>query len=151
VDYTPELNDRAVQSLIEISRLSWPSFSAAVEQMHRFNPRRSLDNIAARLTHSLRRFDDGLWRFKVDPAFIEQFQKNTESIWEAAKNIRCPVLIVRGEQSDITNVASVNQLHAALINSSICTIKGAGHSVAGDNPLEFAQQVISFLKACVTL
>lgn len=67
VDYAPRAEDGGVDKLIFQVSHAWPSFDEAVDQVCLFNPRRTRENIADRLSHSL--YHDtsstpSMWRFK---------------------------------------------------------------------------------------
>lgn len=116
--------------------------------MHRFNPRRSLDNLRARLSHSLGRDEGGSWRWKVDAAGLAahpRFSESSDSMWRAVEDLSCPSLVVRGEESDVLSAPAAERV-AGLARGRSVTVAGAGHSVPGDNPEGFYAAVAPFLR-----
>ena len=77
---------------------------------------------------------------------IAQSGPNPEELWEDVRKIQCPTLIVRGGESDILSPQAAERLQAAIPNSQLSVVAGAGHSVMGDNPDGFAKAVQEFLK-----
>ena len=51
----------------QLSVEEFDSLEDAVAMAHRFNPRRTLENIRERLGHAMREEPDGRWRYKFDP------------------------------------------------------------------------------------
>jgi pimeloyl-ACP methyl ester carboxylesterase len=151
VDVGPEIERRGrenIQSFIsEIDELD--SFAAFVERAHRFNPRRSLDNLRQRLSHNLKQLPSGKWTWKFDQKRLGAGGRSgigPEGLWEDVRQLRCPTLIVRGGESDILSPEAAERMRAAIANSRITVVPGAGHSVMGDNPGGFAAAVQDFLR-----
>ena len=67
-------------------------------------------------------------------------------LWERVASIRCPVLIVRGGESDIL-APEVAARFGTIVGAEVRTVEGAGHSVMGDNPTGFLAAVEPFLAA----
>ncbi|HTM19995.1 MAG TPA: alpha/beta hydrolase [Kofleriaceae bacterium] len=149
VDWAPEVEARGRDAILKMALLSFASFEEAVAAMHAFNPRRSLDNLRARLRHSMGPGDDGRWRWKVDAAGLgahPRFREPPDSVWAAVDRIACPTLIIRGGESDLLTADMADQL-ATRARAQVVTIAGAGHSIAGDRPDDFFAAVAPFLRA----
>lgn len=147
VDWAPDVEAAGVGLIAQVARLAWPSFDDAVEAMHRFNPRRSRDNLRARLSHSLGQDEQGIWRWKVDAAGLAahpRFAESPESMWRAVE-CSCPTLVVRGGESDLLTAPMADRV-ATLTRGRLVTVAGAGHSVPGDRPEEFHAAVAPFLR-----
>jgi esterase len=139
VDVGPEIEARGrenIQSFISgIDELD--SFEAFVERAHRFN-----------LSHNLKQLPNGKWTWKFDQKRLGAGGRSgigPEGLWEDVRKIRCPTLIVRGGESDILAPEAAERLRAAMPNSRVTVVPGAGHSVMGDNPAGFATAVQEFL------
>ncbi|MCR5758720.1 MAG: alpha/beta hydrolase [Selenomonas sp.] len=90
---------------------------------------------------------------KIDPAFIEQqrqimpeperyqeFCTNYMNFWskmevngDFLKTIKCPVLLMVGDEDDHAPVATVLEAHQAIPNSRLCVVPKAWHSAFIDN------------------
>lgn len=149
VDWAPEVEASGVAVISQVAALSWASFDDAVDAMRLFNPRRSADNIRARLTHSLGRSDDGRWRWKVDSAGLAahpRFREPPDAMWRALAQVSCPALVVRGAQSPLVSEDSAARVVAALPRGTLVTVPDAAHSVPGDNPAGFRSAIADFLR-----
>jgi pimeloyl-ACP methyl ester carboxylesterase len=151
VDVGPEIEARGrenIQNFIsQIDELD--SFEAFVERAHRFNPRRSLENLRQRLSHNLKQLPNGKWTWKFDQKRLGTGVRSgigPEGLWDDVRKIRCPTLIVRGGESDILAPEAAERMRAAIPNCRIAVVPGAGHSVMGDNPAGFAAAVREFLR-----
>jgi pimeloyl-ACP methyl ester carboxylesterase len=131
-----------------MATLVFPSFEASVAAMHAFNPRRSLDNLRARLAHSMGPGADGQWRWKVDAAGLAahpRFRDPPDVMWRALDQVACPTLVIRGAESDLLTAEAAERVARTVRDAELCTIAAAGHSVAGDNPDGFYAVVGPFL------
>jgi pimeloyl-ACP methyl ester carboxylesterase len=147
VDYAPEIEARGVSAIRAMCARSWATFEDAVLDMHRFNPRRTLDNIRQRLRHSLRQAPDGSWRWRVDPALAEneRFHDSADVMWRFVESVPCPTLMIRGAESDILSDAAAGEMVRRLRRPEAVTVAGAGHTVAGDQPDAFCDAMLPFL------
>ncbi len=156
VDFAPQIEQAGADKIRRIIELTWDSFEAAVEQIAAFNPRRTLQNIRDRLGHSLAQRADGRWGWRLDPALLRhpRFRdgangangaNGTMGAWEDVPAVRCPTLVIRGEESDILSPELAEAMLAQLPSGRLVTVPGAGHSVAGDNPDEFCRSLRPFL------
>jgi len=148
VDWAPEVESAGVAAIAQIAPLAFDSFDDAVAAMHAFNPRRTRDNLRARLGHSMRQEADGRWRWKVDAAGLTahpRFREPPESMWTAIGQVACSCLVIRGADSELLSAAKAEQVVARFRTAELITIPDASHSVAGDKPEEFYAAVAPFL------
>jgi len=150
VDIAPEVQRGGVDNIRNFVAATdeLDTFDDFVTRAHAFNPRRSLDNIRDRLRHNLRQLPNGRWTWKYDPALRNPARvgEGMGDLWERAATIRCPVLIVRGGESDIL-APEVAARFGTIVGAEVRTVAGAGHSVMGDNPAGFLAAVEPFLAA----
>ncbi|MBP0594520.1 alpha/beta hydrolase [Paraburkholderia sp. LEh10] len=81
---------------------------------------------------------DGAWRFRYDPRIAEPFTQTTPelaalgeaALWQSFAAIEGPVLVVRGEQSDLLSRETVAQMIEKGRNVSSVEIPGVGHAPA---------------------
>jgi len=104
------------------------------------------------LRKNVRRRDDGRWYWHWDPRMVTTQRDidteppvNAEELLGLARQVRVPVLIMRGEQSDVVTDEGVQELEAVLPASSVVVVGGAGHMVAGDDNDVFSKAVSEFL------
>ena len=107
VDVGPEINQAGVEAIrrfVSGGPEEIDSFDEFVALAHRFNPRRSIENIRERLSHNLRRQPNGKWTWKFDRVFRDPERvrpRDSAALWELVGKIRAPSLIVRVEHSDV--------------------------------------------------
>ena len=111
-------------------------------------PRRSLDGLAK----NLRIGEDGRYRWHWDPAFIEGprninhgWDTGQERLAEAARGLKIPVLLVRGQQSELVTEEAVTAFREMVPHAQYADVSGAGHMVAGDRNDAFNDAVSGFL------
>ncbi len=133
-------------------------FEAVVQSAIRFNPSRKPEHLRYSLLHSLKQVPDG-YTWKQDhrrrPGFHEELteeqreaqgRERTEATWALVRAITTPTLLVRGEVSKITSKEAADDMVAAIPDAEHVVIAGAGHSVQGDNPKDFAAAVRAYLE-----
>ena len=67
-------------------------------------------------------------------------------MWEAAKFLKIPVLIVRGGMSDVISEQIMAEFIDVVPHAQSVDVSGAGHMVAGDSNHAFTRAVVDFLK-----
>jgi pimeloyl-ACP methyl ester carboxylesterase len=145
VDVVPSVAPEGREAIAkQLSVQEFASFDDAVEMAHRFNPRRTIENIRERLGHAMRGFPDGRWRYKFDPGMASG-ASDLERQWADVRRIRCPTLLVRGAESPILTQEGAQRFLGLVPGSRTAEVAGAGHSVMGDNPAGFLAAVGPFL------
>jgi pimeloyl-ACP methyl ester carboxylesterase len=118
-----------------------------VERAIWFNPRRSRDALRQSLLHNLRQLPDGRWTWKYDPVLRGPNRRTYPwgDLWRVLAKIACPTLIVRGAESPVLPQEQAARMLEMIPNARMVTISASGHTVMGDNPLEFEAKVKPFL------
>lgn len=80
--------------------------------------------------------------YRFDRATLAQFDNYDE--WRNLKRIRCPVLIVYGENSQLVRYEVVQKMKGELNRGTLAEIPRAGHLPMLDNPTAFEQAVLGF-------
>jgi pimeloyl-ACP methyl ester carboxylesterase len=65
---------------------------------------------------------------------------------EELPRLTCPVLVLRGQRSDVLSDAGAQEVAALVPNARLATITAAGHLAAGDNPETTTSLVRGFLE-----
>jgi pimeloyl-ACP methyl ester carboxylesterase len=80
----------------------------------------------------LRQNADGSYRFHYDPRIAEPYRKHLPEkdleLWQTYDAVRCPTLVLRGEQSDLLSRETVAQMRARGPQASVVEIAGVGHA-----------------------
>ena len=128
------------------------SVEQAVSIALAFNPRRDREVLRETLRNNLREREDGRWTWKYDSSMFEPLlapgtrEHNAALMWAAVPHVRCPVLVLRGSESDVFSEAQAVELAGRLPNASWQEVEGAGHSIQGDNPLGTIAALAPFLR-----
>lgn len=128
----------------QLLQREFDSLDEAIALAHRFNPRRTLDNIRERLLHGMRELPDGRWTYKFDPDMAAG-TIDPETLWASVRRLVCPTLLVRGGESLVLDDEGVDRFRYERPGAELALVRGAGHSVMGDNPAGFLAAVRPFL------
>jgi pimeloyl-ACP methyl ester carboxylesterase len=153
VDVGPESAREGVENIVRFTRgPDMLEFDEFVEMAHRFNPRRSLDNIRDRMRHRLKQTDSGKWTWKFDSRFRDKDSDlrigsdiSNDDTWKLFRSVATPTLLVRGAESDVLTQEIAERVVREMPNARLVLVPGAGHSVPGDNPDDFTRAVREFI------
>jgi pimeloyl-ACP methyl ester carboxylesterase len=67
-------------------------------------------------------------------------------IWSDVRRIRCPVLAIRGEQSDVFLAEAADRLQRTAPDVEVVTIAGTGHFPTMERPVECARAILEFVR-----
>jgi len=82
-----------------------------------------------------------------DPELEAQiFESIPLEVWGYVKRLRCPVLAIRGEQSDVFLPGAANRLKRLAVDCEVDTIAGTGHFPTMEKPEECAKVIREFLR-----
>ena len=124
----------------------------AVAQARAFNPRPTESALRHRVRHNLRPRPDGTLTFKYDDALRERgaiFDRTTDHLWAAWEAVSCPILLVRGDDSDILAAETAQRMLASNPRASLAVVPDCGHSITLDNPQGLLDAVNPWLTARV--
>ena len=100
--------------------------------------------------HNVRELPDGTLTWKYDKALRDGTAKYDnfagDEHWAFWSAISVPVLILRGEHSDILSQDIATRMLAANPHAELQTLPNAGHSIAIDAPRLVASAVVDFLR-----
>jgi len=153
IDVGPEVRAEGVRKIAAFTSEAAPldSVEQYVERALSFNPRRNRELLRRSLLHNLRRMPDGrfMWKYDqrhrgraLDPAVVA---RRREMLWSAVDGVTCPVLVVRGAQSDVFHDEDAERLAGRFRQGRWVKVEGAGHTVQGDNPAGLLVELRKFL------
>ena len=151
IDVGPGVNVDGVQQVRQFvaGPYELDSLDAWVDMTHQYYPFRSKEAIRRRLAVSLRETPEG----KMAKMFDERFREadfrgvadGRDGIWETAKALTVPTLLLHGENSPVLKREQAEEFADQVPVVTLVTIPEAGHSVAGDQPEAFVDAVRGFL------
>lgn len=124
----------------------YPSIEAAVARMEEENPHLTPEMARHLTVHGARQNEDGTYTWKFDN-FVRMhspYEFNIEDAREIWNQVRCPVLLVRGDESWAGDPEQDGRASAFHDYRSV-VIKGAGHWVHHDQLERFLAVVREFL------
>lgn len=126
----------------------YASLADAVRRMREVNPNLSAEMAEHLTMHGLRRDEDGryTWKFDNYVRLHSPYDFNIEDARELWNQIRCPLLLVRGDRSGAADPEEDGRASAFHTYRSV-TIEGAGHWVHHDRFEPFMALLREFLSA----
>ncbi|MEE3187879.1 MAG: alpha/beta hydrolase [Actinomycetota bacterium] len=151
VDTAPRIEAAGVRKIRDFMRQAPEGFSTLDEvaeaianyQPHRKRPR-TLDGLAK----NVRLWPDGRYRWHWDPEFMQRKRSLSDRIprqEDAAKNVHCASLLVRGGLSDVLSEDGAQAYLKLVPHAHYSNVGEAAHMVAGDRNDIFVAAVLEFL------
>ena len=72
------------------------------------------------------------------------------NLWDCVERVQCPVMIVRGSETDMLTPEAIQRLHRRIPGSRVSLIEEAGHAVPSDQPAALGQHIREFLQSLST-
>jgi pimeloyl-ACP methyl ester carboxylesterase len=91
--------------------------------------------------HGVEHREDGRWHMLYDPALVRAFRSGllyNLSLWRYWDAIRCPVLLLRGEHSDLLLETTAEEMARRGPRAELVEIPGCGHAPALLDPDQIA-------------
>jgi pimeloyl-ACP methyl ester carboxylesterase len=152
-DIGPEIDRQGLQRIQAMASSAPEAFTdlKAVAKYYREEngpvlARRSDDEVVEYARWHVRRSDNGLYVWKMDPA-IRQPQPGAARAadpWEAYRRVKCPVLLVRGSTSDILSRQTVERMKRESPHVSTVEVANVGHAPSLAEP-EAESALLAFL------
>ncbi|MFW0149888.1 alpha/beta fold hydrolase [Mycobacterium sp. smrl_JER01] len=158
VDIVPEMDEsgakRVFTFMAEGMESGFDSIDEVADMIAQFNPHRPRPTDLDGLATNLRR-RGGRWYWHWDPRFISGMatlgpvevgdHARLYAAVDAILSSGVPMLLVRGQMSDLVNRDSADRFLARFPAVEFADVQGAGHMVAGDRNDIFASAVLDFL------
>lgn len=152
VDIAPGANRDAVHEIRQFMLLSAKGFARAEDAAAALNAYRgtTFDGPASGLERVMRRGADGRLYWHWDERFgTDQFidpPQDAALMTRAAQQIRCPVLLIRGELSDLVDARVVAGFHSLTPQLEVATVAGAGHMITDAQTDDFVDTILAFVR-----
>lgn len=152
VDVAPKVRQAGAQRIVDFG-LNDPgpgSLEDFVGRALAFNPRRDPRLLRYSLRHNLRQLPNDNWTWKWDPRrntpeHYASIEHDLAQLAGATSAITCPVLVVRGADSDVLDNTQAANFAATLPDGRFAEVRSAGHNIQGDNPRGLADALTGFL------
>ncbi|MEZ5142386.1 MAG: alpha/beta hydrolase [Acidimicrobiales bacterium] len=157
IDVGHRLEPEGVRKIVDFMRAheSFASLEEAADEIAKYLPQRR--NVRPEsLTRNLRQRDDGRWEWKhgmgrrfreapTDAHPADNLEEFLAGVADAAASLRCPVLVLRGDASDVLSAEGAEEVAAMIPDARLATVERAGHLAAGDNPHSTTNLIAGFL------
>jgi pimeloyl-ACP methyl ester carboxylesterase len=94
---------------------------------------------------------DETWTWKYDPRRVTaeryaSIKRDLARLADAAGALSCPVLLLRGAESEVLSDTQAAEFAATLPDGHWAEVQAAGHNIQGDNPRELVKILADFLE-----
>jgi pimeloyl-ACP methyl ester carboxylesterase len=147
VDVGPELSAKGTKVIGDFiaHNVEFDDLEVFLDNVVRYDKFRSREHIARTVKYNLLVRSDGKYVSKVDHRRLPGGMR--EMTLASVATIGCPVLVVRGAESDVLPPDAADRFVAALGDGRLVTVPDVGHNVHGGNTAGFLDAVGPFLRA----
>lgn len=156
VDITPRWDTAGLERILRFMTAhpaGFDSLEHAADAIAAYLPHRPRKSAGA-LQALLHRDEAGRWQWHWDPRLVEELARDSErhqhALAEAARQVRCPILLVSGGRSDLVTPQTVTEFLALAPHATHVELPQATHMVAGDDNTAFTATVLDYLDALPT-
>lgn len=151
VDITPRWDTAGVERILAFMTAhphGFESLAQAADVISAYMPHRPRKSDSA-LRALLREDGHGRWRWHWDPRLVAELARDSEqhqdALAEAARQVKCPVLLVSGGRSNLVTPQTVAEFLALVPHARHVQLPEATHMVAGDDNNAFTATVLDYL------
>lgn len=152
VDVAPTVNPPGRKRILDFMGYKPEGFSTldeVADLISAYQPQRPRPPSTQGLAKNLRMMDNGKYRWHWDPAFHSsagRWNDDSTRLFDAAGRLDVPVLLVRGQLSDVITEEGARDFLIVCPHAEFVTVGSAGHMVAGDQNDVFGVALLDFLK-----
>ena len=157
VDIAPKTEQKGIERIFAFmasNKHGFASIEEAAESVSAYLPNRTKPKDHSRLEKNLRLRTDGRYYWHWDMKMLELWKsitpdqqiKHETRMYQAAKNLKVPTMIVRGGMSDVVSEKVMAEFLDEVPHVRSVNVSDAGHMVAGDSNHAFTNAVLDFLK-----
>jgi pimeloyl-ACP methyl ester carboxylesterase len=145
VDVGPELSPRGAKVIGDFvaHNIEFDDLDVFLDNVSRYDRFRSREHVARTAKYNLLVRADGKYVSKVDHRRLPGTLHQMSLVSVGA--ISCPVLLVRGGESDVLLADAADRFVRALPNGRLVTVPHVGHNVHGGNTSGFLEAIAPFL------
>lgn len=154
VDVTPRWEQAGMQRILSFMGAfpeGFDSLEHAGDVIAAYLPHRRSRKSPHELQELLRKDEAGRWRWHWDPRLLEDIVHDSaahqEALADAARAVRCPVLLISGGRSDLVSRQTVDEFEALVPHATHVHLPHATHMLAGDDNDTFTTTVLRYLTA----
>jgi len=152
VDVGPELSGRGRETIMGFVQTNqeFENLDHFVENVRKYDPYRSREHIERTVKYNMLERADGKYVSKCDsnPRRLGILRGNTPQdslMLDDVRGFHLPVLLVRGENSNILEPDAAERFRDALPQGRLVTVPNCGHNVHGQNTKGFLEALNAYL------
>jgi pimeloyl-ACP methyl ester carboxylesterase len=145
VDVGPEISpegSKTIQHFV-VNNVEFDDLEIFLDNVQKYDPFRTRAHIERTVKYNMLRRADGKYISKVDHRRIPL--RNSELTLDHVRTLTCPVLVLRGAQSNILEPDAAIRFVDALPNGRLVTVPDCGHNVHSGNTPGFLEAITPFL------
>ncbi len=157
VETAPEVLRTGMETLRRLvtGNEQFATVEEATDAYRQHYPYATGEQLERRVQSTIAVAEDGSYGWDFDRAFRDPRmrppdpdpgQRRLNDLWDCVDRVQCPVMIVRGAESDMLSPEAVHRLQRRIVGSRVSLIEGAGHAVPTDQPAELALNIREFLQ-----
>jgi esterase len=145
VDVGPELSPEGTKVVSDFiaHNIEFDDLEVFLDNVARYDRFRSREHVARTVKYNLLVRSDGKYVSKVDHRRLPQ--AGTTMTLGDVSIIPCPVLLIRGGESEVLLPDAAERFVSALANGQLVTVPNVGHNVHGGNTPGFLEAIGPFL------
>ncbi|HUP72670.1 MAG TPA: alpha/beta hydrolase [Acidimicrobiales bacterium] len=147
VDVGPEISaegSKTIQHFV-VHNVEFDDLEIFLDNVQKYDPFRSRAHIERTVKYNMLRRADGKYISKVDHRRIPL--RNKDLTLDHMRTLTCPVLVLRGAESNILEPDAAVRFVDALPNGQLVTVPKCGHNVHSGNTPGFLEAISPFLAA----
>ena len=157
VETAPEVLRSGIETLRRLvsSGDEFATLDDIMEVYRQYYPYASAEQLERRARTSMTVTDDGGYTWDFDPVFRDPRERPPEpdpgqrrlnDLWDCVDRVQCPVMIVRGAETDMLTPEAIQRVQRRIVGSRVSLIEGAGHAVPTDQPAALSLNIREFLQ-----
>jgi pimeloyl-ACP methyl ester carboxylesterase len=157
IETAPEVLRTGMETLRRLVTGSeqFATLEEAIEAYRKHYPYATGEQLERRVQSTIIASEDGSYEWDFDRAFRDPRmrppdpdpgQRRLNDLWDCVDRVQCPVMIVRGAETDMLAPEAIQRLQRRIVGSRVSLIEGAGHAVPTDQPAELALNIREFLQ-----
>jgi pimeloyl-ACP methyl ester carboxylesterase len=146
VDTGPELSPKGVDVVhnFVVGNVEFDDVDDFLDNVAKYDRFRSREHISRTVKYNMMSRVDGKFVSKVDHRRVPDPHDRPLEL-DLLASLMCPILVVRGAESEILEAEAAERFVAALPNGRLMTVPGAGHNVHSANTWGFLDAISPFL------
>jgi pimeloyl-ACP methyl ester carboxylesterase len=152
VDITPHWDEAGLARVLQFVTAfpdGFDSLEHAADVVARYLPHRRTRKTADELDALMHEGQDGRWHWHWDRRLVDDLIRDSarhqDDIAAAARNVRCPVLLISGGRSELISEDNVRAFQALVPHAQHIQVANVGHMLAGDDNDAFTAVVLDYL------